>query len=98
MLSPSDIEAVVTHMNDDHRDAVLEYAITYAGKVNPSHAEMTSMTTDYMDLRVDEISVRIYFDRPIDSRESSRVKLVELLKLARSGNPPKLKFETLDQS
>ena len=97
-LSPEAIAGVISHMNEDHSDAVLIYAQVYAGISGAASASMINMTAQYMDISAEDALVRIHFDSPIEDRESSRTKLVELLKLARSEHPPNLKVETLLES
>ena len=97
-LDAEAVHGVISHMNEDHSDAILIYAQVYAGLSQATQAHMTDMTSQYMDIKTDEADVRIYFNATIEDRESSRLRLVELLKLARSGKPPQLKFTTLPQS
>ncbi len=94
-LSTEAITAAVGHMNEDHSDAVLAYARVYGGQTQAVAAEMLTLTSHYMELVVDQHQgLRIYFDAPINSREESHLKLVELGRLTRTEAPPKLKIET----
>lgn len=99
MISKEDIHAVISHMNEDHSDAVLEYALVYANRRDATSARMINMASDYMDLDIQSDAatetIRVFFDEPVNDRTESRIKLVALLKLARSGEPPELKIETL---
>lgn len=102
MLSSEDSLAVMTHMNEDHSDAVLTYALVYANRAYATRATMVGMSSTYMDLDIQGIdkteSVRIFFDEVVNDRTESRIKLVDLLKQARSGSGPGLKTETLSRS
>ena len=100
-LTATDVAAVVSHMNEDHSDAVLEYVQVYAGDTRATAALMTDITSAYMDIEVQtpvNKGIRVFFDTPVASRDESRIKLVQLLKLARSGTPPQLKIETITLS
>lgn len=102
MLLIDDSLAVITHMNEDHSDAVLVYAQVYGNLPTAESARMVAMSSQYMELEVDSgdsrEGLRIHFDSPVKDRTESRIKLVELLKLARAGNPPTLKIETITTS
>ena len=61
-LTPAVSERICRHMNDDHGDAVLRYALHYGGISAASIATMTAVNADAMNLEVDGKPLRIPFD------------------------------------
>lgn len=97
-LSKESAKAVVSHMNEDHQDAVLEYALAFGKIENGTSARMLLMTSHYMDIAVQsstQLTIRVHFDSPVATREDSRIRLVALLKSIRSNTAPVLEVETL---
>ena len=52
-LTPAVSERICRHMNDDHGDAVLQYALHYGGVSAANIATMTAVNADAMSLEVD---------------------------------------------
>jgi putative heme iron utilization protein len=77
---------IVTHMNQDHADALVTYARTYAG-VEADEAVMTSVDRLGFRLRITHggrrHGVRIAFPREVTTAADSRVVLIEMLRAAR---------------
>jgi putative heme iron utilization protein len=77
---------IVTHMNQDHADALVTYARAYAG-VEADEAVMTSVDRLGFRLRVTHggrrHGVRIAFPREVTTAGDSRVVLIEMLRAAR---------------
>ena len=79
---------IVTHMNQDHADALIAYARAFAG-VEADEATMVGVDRLGFKLRVTSgdrrHSVRIAFPREVMTAEDSRTVLIEMLRRARAG-------------
>ena len=53
---------ICTHMNKDHKDSLLKYAIEYGQVANPQNIEMISINSLGMALKVDGEIIHITFD------------------------------------
>jgi putative heme iron utilization protein len=77
---------IVTHMNQDHADALVAYARAFAG-VEADEAVMVAVDRLGFKLRVTEgerrHSVRIAFPREVTTAAESRTVLIEMLRRAR---------------
>lgn len=73
---------VVSHMNDDHGEAVGLYA-TKLLKLPAGEWRMTGIDAEGIDLRSGGAVARLDFDQPIANPEEARKELVRLVKLAR---------------
>lgn len=69
--------SLVAHMNQDHRDSLLHYAIEATGKPC-QEASLIGLDCDGMDLRTSEGTLRIDFSRTVTDGESARKMLIEL--------------------
>jgi putative heme iron utilization protein len=54
VLSAADVEGIVTHMNDDHADALLLYARAFGGAPGAARARMLGIDAEAIDLEVEE--------------------------------------------
>jgi putative heme iron utilization protein len=80
-------DRICKHMNKDHADSVVFYAMEYGGMTNVTTAEMVKIDALGMDLNVqvngESQPVRIAFDHELaDAKEAHHV-LVEMLKIAK---------------
>jgi hypothetical protein len=79
---------IVTHMNQDHADALVLYARVFGG-VEADEAVMTSVDRLGFRLRITHgerrHGVRIAFPREVRTAADSRAVLVEMLQRARGG-------------
>jgi putative heme iron utilization protein len=86
-LSVDERAAIVTHMNQDHPEALLVYARVLARIVDAQTAVMRSIDTGGMDLEVgcgDETrAVRIAFEQPLKHAGDARRVLIEMVQSAR---------------
>jgi hypothetical protein len=77
---------IITHMNQDHADALVTYARVFAG-VEADEAVMTSVDRLGFRLRVTHggrrHGVRIAFPREVTTAGDSRIVLIEMLQQAR---------------
>ncbi len=79
----------IEHMNDDHADALVDYARALGGVDDAHHARMASLDRYGFDLQVQstdggEQLVRIPFDPPLTRPSKLRAKMVELVDEARA--------------
>jgi putative heme iron utilization protein len=74
---------IVSHMNDDHADAVQLYATTLLGQP-AGDWRITGIDPEGCDLRDGTQSARLSFGRRVRDAESARGELVRLVKKARS--------------
>ncbi len=82
-------ERVITHMNDDHADAVLDYCKAF-GRLEAVSAEMVGVDRYGMDVLAaiegdeNKRAVRINFTAPADDTDAVRQQTIELLREARA--------------
>jgi putative heme iron utilization protein len=67
-------------MNDDHAEAVLDYARHYGGIDAPGSARMVAVMPNSMELEVDGSSLRIPFDHTLTDSEDAHKTLVAMLR------------------
>ncbi len=86
-LEPSVSERIITHMNDDHADAVLLYVQAFAPVERATAARMVSIDLLAMTLEYEYPGgtgvARIVFDPPLAGPQEVRRRLVALVKEAR---------------
>lgn len=79
-LSTNVSARICRHMNNDHPEALNEYAKHYGGICDPAKSKMLLLTHEAMTLEVDGKVVEIPFDHTlIDSGDAHRT-LVNMLK------------------
>lgn len=87
-FTPEISARICKHMNEDHADAVLLYAKTFADTVEATSAEMLKIDAEGMDLKVrnngSEEPVRIAFDHTLKDAEDAHHTLIDMIKQARS--------------
>ena len=80
----AEIEAgAVDHMNDDHRDAVANYATGLLNRPSGNWL-LASMDPEGLDLANGDDTARLWFEPTLTSAEELRPRLVELAKQARA--------------
>ena len=72
----------VDHMNDDHLDAIANYA-RYFAKAAGSGWVMTGIDVDGIDIAAGDESRRVFFASPLKDAQEMRMTLVEMAKEAR---------------
>ncbi|GAC1613538.1 MAG: hypothetical protein NVS4B5_00820 [Vulcanimicrobiaceae bacterium] len=81
-LDAAAIETIVTHMNDDHADAVLGYAKRLGGIANAQSATLRALDARGMTIEaiVDSSpeTITIAFDRPLADAREARETLIAL--------------------
>ena len=75
---------VVSHMNDDHSDAIGLYANRLQG-LDGAGWRMTGIDPDGCDLRLGGRVARVGFENPVRNAGEARAELVRLAKSARTG-------------
>jgi putative heme iron utilization protein len=79
---------ILTHMNDDHADAVLAYAKTLAGIADAEAATMTAVDRYGFELAAitpaGPRTARLAFDEPVTTNDEVRRAMVALVKRARA--------------
>lgn len=87
MFDESSIESIVSHMNEDHADAIAVYVQYYAGIDGASDAQMLSIDAFGMDISYSEGNeqrqARIAFEPPLKDAGEVRLRLVDMAKTAR---------------
>jgi len=79
---------MLTHMNDDHADAILAYAQKLAGVADATSATMTAVDRYGFELATitpgGPRAVRLAFDAPVTTNDEVRRAMVALMKRARA--------------
>jgi putative heme iron utilization protein len=68
----------VTHMNEDHRDAIVGYAAHFGKADARADWIMTGIDADGIDLAAGDVIVRIFFPDPLAKAEEVRSTLVAM--------------------
>ena len=76
---------IVSHMNEDHSDAITLYATSLCNLPNGDW-KMTGVDPEGCDLRLGGEVARVDFNRPVTDAETARSELVKLVKAARKPN------------
>ena len=81
-LTPAELAAICSHMNDDHEDALLTYAHTFGGVDEALAARMASLDATGFDLEVEAAAgrrtVRIAFDHELADADDARHTLIRM--------------------
>jgi putative heme iron utilization protein len=75
---------IVSHMNDDHADAIDLCAQALLGRAGTGW-RMTGIDADGADLRLGGAVARLAFAAPVTDAETARKELVRLVRVARAG-------------
>ena len=77
----ADVSArICRHMNNDHAEAVINYAHYYGGVSDPKTVQMIAIDPDVMELEVDGKLIKISFDHTLTDSEDAPRTLVAMLK------------------
>jgi heme iron utilization protein len=82
-------DGAIEHMNDDHGQALVDYARAFGGVDELDSARMVGLDRLGFDLSITDASgrqqqVRIHFDEPLEDPSAVRPTMVELVERARS--------------
>ena len=73
-------DRICKHMNNDHKSAVMAFAMHYASPKNVNSAKMVSINPFSMQLKVDGKLISIEFDHTLKDSEDAHQTLVTMLK------------------
>jgi putative heme iron utilization protein len=76
-------QRAIDHMNDDHLDAIANYA-RYFAKAEGGGWIMTGIDVDGFDLAAGDDSRRVFFRSPLTDAKDMRMALVDMAKEARA--------------
>jgi putative heme iron utilization protein len=79
-------QSALDHMNSSHGDAIDLYAAHYA-RANGEGWRMTGYDAEGIDLAKGDETIRIFFDKPLQSSMDVRMALVEMAKATRAALP-----------
>ena len=71
---------ICKHMNNDHQEALIQYATRYGGINKPTKAKMIELTSLAMKLEVDGDVIEISFDHKLIDSTDAHKTLVAMLK------------------
>lgn len=87
MLDSKAIDRIITHMNEDHADAVLLYARAFAARLDATSAQLIGFDETGMDIDCIENGqssrCRVDFNQPLNNAGEARQVLVEMVGIAR---------------
>ena len=75
-------QSAVDHMNEDHGDAVANYAAHYAG-ITDGQWLLTGIDSDGIDLADGDRVLRIFYPEPLTVPRDAHMRLVHMAKEAR---------------
>ncbi len=79
-LTPEVRTRICQHMNNDHPEALIEFAKFFGKKVNPKKAKMIDLTSRAITLEVDEENISLAFDHELSDSGDAHRSLVEMLR------------------
>tara|TARA_Y100001968_G_scaffold261607_1_gene249526 strand:+ start:152 stop:424 length:273 start_codon:yes stop_codon:yes gene_type:complete len=83
----SDVSSrICQHMNSDHKDALVQYAIHYGEIDTCKEVTMTKLTSKYLELDVDRKLIRINFDHSLKDSQDAHKTLVAMMKALPKGS------------
>ena len=79
-INKSSSTRICNHMNKDHQDAVNAYA-KYYGKIETfKSAQMTSLSPESIELKIDDQNIEIPFDHILQDCSDAHKTLVRMIK------------------
>ncbi|MFM8525420.1 MAG: DUF2470 domain-containing protein [Cyanobacteriota bacterium] len=73
-------ERICSHMNRDHREAVLAYARHFGGRPEAREAQMLAVRPEAMELSADGETLLVAFDHQLSDSEDAHRTLVAMLR------------------
>ncbi len=87
MFSEAEVESIVSHMNEDHADAVELYLRAFGGVLEATAVSLTSIDANGMQIAYQgngaEQIARVPFDPPLADASEVRTRLVTMVNEAR---------------
>ena len=81
---------ILDHMNEDHSDAVLNYSLHFAGKLDVKSATLIGIDQEGIDIEAETEAgrepLRIEFSKPLEKPDDAHLTLVAMAKEARKGS------------
>lgn len=77
---------IVTHMNEDHADALLAFCRTFRN-LDPKQVQMVGVDPEGFDLLADGRRVRFSFEHPVATADDVRKAMVALVRAAKQPKP-----------
>ena len=71
---------ICNHLNRDHADAVIAYAKYYGGIELCNNAQIVNLSSEFMELKVDEQVIKIKFDHMLKDCSDAHKTLVSMIK------------------
>ena len=71
---------ICNHMNKEHADAVIAYAKYYGGIEICNNAQIVNLSSELMELKVDEQIIKIKFDHSLKDCSDAHKTLVSMIK------------------
>ena len=71
---------ICDHMNRDHNDSILKYAIHYSEIKEPKVVRMLGINSNYMTIEVDGHKIDIHFEHTLLDSKDAHITLVKMLK------------------
>ena len=71
---------ICKHMNDDHPDALIQFAKRYGGIIQPNNVKMIDLTPIALKLDVDGKPIEIAFDHELVDSADAHLSLVKMLR------------------
>ncbi len=88
-LSAAAVQRAIEHMNDDHRDSMVEMVQTLTGYPWATDAEMLGLDLRGIDIRAtgagQETTTRLLFATPLTGPQELRPAIIALAQRAREG-------------
>ena len=72
-------DRICKHMNSDHMDAVIKFASHYGGAKDFQRVFMNQLTSNFIELEVDDEIIKIPFDHTLKNSEDAHKTLVKML-------------------
>ena len=85
-LNPEVTERICKHMNKDHQDSLISYAVHYGNFKTIVKVKMLSLSQSEMILEVDGAILNIPFDHQLIDSEDAHKTLIKMLKSMPKGS------------
>tara|TARA_Y100001968_G_C19205322_1_gene642007 strand:+ start:441 stop:707 length:267 start_codon:yes stop_codon:yes gene_type:complete len=73
-------DRICKHMNSDHMDAIIKFASHYGRSTEFKTVLMTKLTSNFIELEVDQEIIKISFDHTLQNSEDAHKTLVKMVK------------------
>ncbi|WP_320665051.1 DUF2470 domain-containing protein [Prochlorococcus sp. MIT 1223] len=73
-------DRICKHMNEDHQDAINQYALHYGKITEFKNVIMKTLNSEYLELETDKELIQINFDHTLKDSEDAHKTLIHMLK------------------